>query len=166
MTVFSTQDKNKAMPQKKLLVIGLFSLTVALSGCATDGNYYRSDVYSSSQVNQAQRVNTVEIIAINPAQVAVNNSENSDRARATGAILGAIAGAAIGNHNNHSTSSRVLGGLADGVQLVYRSSDGQVYQSTQVGRICEYKLGSAIMASSRSGETRIQPNNPYGCGKR
>ena len=92
MTVFSTQDKNKAMPQKKLLVIGLFSLTVALSGCATDGNYYRSDVYSSSQVNQAQRVNTVEIIAINPAQVAVNNSENSDRARATGAILGAIAG--------------------------------------------------------------------------
>ena len=180
MTVFSTQDKNKAMPQKKLLVIGLFSLTVALSGCATDGNYYRSDVYSSSQVNQAQRVNTVEII------VAVNNSENSDRARATGAILGAIAGAAIGNHNNHSTSSRVLGGLAggaigglagdavggsgttyvDGVQLVYRSSDGQVYQSTQVGRICEYKLGSAIMASSRSGETRIQPNNPYGCGKR
>ena len=51
MTVFSTQDKNKAMPQKKLLVIGLFSLTVALSGCATDGNYYRSDVYSSSQVN-------------------------------------------------------------------------------------------------------------------
>ena len=146
MTVFSTQDKNKAMPQKKLLVIGLFSLTVALSGCATDGNYYRSDVYSSSQVNQAQRVNTVEIIAINPAQVAVNNSENSDRARATGAILGAIAG--------------------DGVQLVYRSSDGQVYQSTQVGRICEYKLGSAIMASSRSGETRIQPNNPYGCGKR
>ena len=194
MTVFSTQDKNKAMPQKKLLVIGLFSLTVALSGCATDGNYYRSDVYSSSQVNQAQRVNTVEIIAINPAQVAVNNSENSDRARATGAILGAIAGAAIGNHNNHSTSSRVLGGLAggaigglaggaigglagdavggpgttyvDGVQLVYRSSDGQIYQSTQVGRICEYKLGSAIMASSRSGETRIQPNNPYGCGKR
>ena len=178
MTVFSTQDKNKAMPQKKLLVIGLFSLTVALSGCATDGNYYRSDVYSSSQVNQAQRVNTVEIIAVNPAQVAVNNSENSDRARATGAILGAIAGAAIGNHNNHSTSSRVLGGLAgdavggsgttyvDGVQLVYRSSDGQVYQSTQVGRICEYKLGSAIMASSRSGETRIQPNNPYGCGKR
>ena len=88
--------------------------------------------------------------------------------------------------DSHSTSSRVLGGLAggaigglagdavggsgttyvDGVQLVYRSSDGQVYQSTQVGRICEYKLGSAIMASSRSGETRIQPNNPYGCGKR
>ena len=154
MTVFSTQDKNKAMPQKKLLVIGLFSLTVALSGCATDGNYYRSDVYSSSQVNQAQRVNTVEIIAINPAQVAVNNSENSDRARAA---IGGLAGDAVGGSGTT---------YVDGVQLVYRSSDGQVYQSTQVGRICEYKLGSAIMASSRSGETRIQPNNPYGCGKR
>lgn len=174
------------MTQKKLLVIGLFGLTAALGGCATDGNYYRSDVYSSSQVNQAQEVNTVEVIAINPAQVAVNNSESADRARAAGAILGAIAGAAIGNHNNHSTSSRVLGGLAggaigglagdavggdgttyvDGVQLVYRTAGGRVYQSTQVGRLCEFKLGTAIMASSRSGETRIQPNNPYGCGRR
>lgn len=186
MTVFSTQDKNKAMPQKKLLVIGLFSLTVALSGCATDGNYYRSDVYSSSQVNQAQRVNTVEIIAINPAQVAVNNSENSDRARATAPSSGAIGRRRHRQSQQPLDLVRVLGGLAggaigglagdavggsgttyvDGVQLVYRSSDGQVYQSTQVGRICEYKLGSAIMASSRSGETRIQPNNPYGCGKR
>lgn len=176
------------MPQKKLLVIGLFSLTVALSGCATDGNYYRSDVYSSSQVNQAQRVNTVEIIAINPAQVAVNNSENSDRARATGAILGAIAGAAIGNHNNHSTSSRVLGGLAggaigglagdavggsgttyvDGVQLVYRSSDGQVYQSTQVGRSANTssappswpRLAAARPASSRTTRTAAASADP------
>lgn len=158
MTVFSTQDKNKAMPQKKLLVIGLFSLTVALSGCATDGNYYRSDVYSSSQVNQAQRVNTVEIIAINPAQVAVNNSENSDRARATApssARSPAPPSATTTTTRPRPASSAALpagaiGGLAgdavggsgttyvDGVQLVYRSSDGQVYQSTQVGRICEY----------------------------
>ena len=192
MTVFSTQDKNKAMPQRKRLVIGLFSLTVALSGCATDGNYYRSDVYSSSQVNQAQRVNTVEIIAINPAQVAVNNSENSDRARATGAILGAIAGAAIGNHNNHSTSSRVLGGLAGGAigglarrrpsaAPARRYVDGACSSSTRSsdGRVLPVRARSAASRKNTelgsdhhglvhlaSGETRIQPNNPYGCGKR
>lgn len=175
------------MTQKKFLIFALCGTMAVLSGCASDGNYYRSDVYSSSQVNQAQAVKTVELIAINPAQVAVNNDENTERGRVTGAILGAIAGAAIGNHNNHSTSSRVLGGLAggalgglagdavagatgtsyvDGVQLVYRTSNGRVYQSTQVGRICEYKLGTAIMASSYNGETRIQPNNPYGCAKR
>ncbi len=184
-------------------------------------------------VNQAQEVKTVEIIAINPAQVAVSNAESGDRARAAGAILGAIAGAAIGNHNNHSTSSRVLGGLAggaiggsnaesgdraraagailgaiagaaignhnnhstssrvlgglaggaiggmvgdaatgatgtayvDGVQLVYRAPNGKIYQSAQVGRLCEFKTGPAVMVSPRANETRIQPNNPYGCAR-
>lgn len=173
--------------QNKLLVAAICGMTVALAGCASDGNRYRSDVYSAGMVNQAQEVKTVEIIAINPAQVAVSNAESADRARAAGAIIGAIAGAAIGNHNNHSTSSRVLGGLAggavggmvgdaasgasgtayvDGVQLVYRASNGKIYQSAQVGRLCEFRTGAAVMVSPRAGETRIQPNNPYGCAKR
>ncbi len=59
------------MMQKKLLMIALCGVTFALSGCATDGNRYRSDVYTAGMVNQAQEVKTVEIIAINPAQVAV-----------------------------------------------------------------------------------------------
>ena len=114
----------------------------------------------------------------------VDNSDNRRDSQAVGAILGAIAGAAIGNHGNHSTSSRVLGGLAggavggiagsalsdrqeyvNGVQLVYRLPDGRMMQSTQVGEMCEFRTGTAIMASGRSGETRIQPNNPYGCNR-
>ena len=175
------------MFHKPLITAAVCAAALALSGCASDGNLYRSDVYTAGQVNQKQEVKTVEIISITPAQVAVSNTENRDRAQMTGAILGAIAGAAIGNHNNHSTSSRVMGGLAggalgglagdavggssrtnyvDGVQLVYRTSGGKVYQSAQVGRLCEYKMGTAIMVSARSGETRIQPNNPYGCAKR
>jgi len=104
----------------------------------------------------------------------------------TGAILGAIAGAAIGNHNNHSTSARVMGGLAggavgglagdavggssstsytDGVQIVFRTASGKVLQSAQVGRPCEFKTGTAVMVSPTPNEARIQPNNPYGCGR-
>lgn len=175
------------MMQKKLLTVAFCGLTFALSGCATDGNRYRSDVYSAGMVNQAQEVKTVEIIAINPAQVAVSNAEAAQRARTAGAIIGAIAGAAIGNHGNHSTSSRVLGGLAggaiggmvgdastgatntayvDGVQLVYRAPNGKIYQSAQVGQLCEFKTGPAVMVSPRANETRIQPNNPYGCARR
>lgn len=141
--------------QKKsaLAALGAAIGALMLSGCANDGTAYRADTYSVSQVNQMQEVRTVEIIAINPARVAVPNSDNRETARVAGALLGAIAGAAIGNHNNHSTSSRVLGGLAggavggmagdaigggnstsytDGVQLVYRTLDGRMYQSSQV----------------------------------
>ena len=91
------------------------ALTAALlAGCATDGSMYRSDVYTAGQVNQMQEVRTVEIIAVQSARVAVGNTEDRTDARNIGMILGAIAGAAIGNHNNHSTSARVMGGMAGG----------------------------------------------------
>lgn len=97
---------------------------------------------------------------------------------------GAIAGAAIGSHNNHDTASRVLGGLAggavgniaggavggdrtsyvDGVQLTFRYNN-KLYNSAQVGRVCEFKPGLAVMISTTPTETRIQPNNPGGCGQ-
>lgn len=140
--------------QKKVSVIALsLAAALALAGCANDGTRYRADTYYAGQVNQVQEVNTVQIIAVNAARVAVPNDDNRDTARMTGAILGAIAGAAIGNHNNHSTSSRVMGGLAggavgglagdavggssstsytDGVQIVFRTASGKVLQSAQV----------------------------------
>ena len=157
---------------------------LVLSGCANDGRYYRSDTYQASGVNQAQQVRTVEILAIGTARVAVSNSDNRSDAKAIGTIIGAIAGAAIGSHNNHDTTSRVLGGLAggavgniaggavagyrtsyvDGVQLTFRYNN-KLYNSAQVGRICEFKPGLAVMISTTPTETRIQPNNPGGCGQ-
>jgi outer membrane lipoprotein SlyB len=181
------------MIQKKLLAAVCGSAALLLAGCngqgglyQNDGNMYRADVYNANSVNRVQEVNTVTIVAVNPAQVAVDNSDNRRTATTVGAVLGGIAGVAIGNHDHHSTSSRVLGGVggaalgglagsaiagnsstayANGVQIVYRAPDGKTYQSAQVGRICEYKLGEATVVSSESGETRIQPNNPGGCGQ-
>ena len=162
------------------------ALTVALlAGCVTDGSMYRSDVYTAGQVNQMQEVRTVEIIAVQSARVAVGNTEDRTDARNIGMILGAIAGAAIGNHNNHSTSARVMGGLAggalggiagqsvggnrqelvNGVQITFRDGN-KLYNSAQVGQVCEFKTGTAIMVSQSPTETRIQPNNPYGCPKK
>lgn len=162
------------------------ALTAALlAGCAIDGSMYRSDVYTAGQVNQMQEVRTVEIIAVQSARVAVGNTEDRTDARNIGMILGAIAGAAIGNHNNHSTSARVMGGLAggalggiagqsvggnrqelvNGVQITFRDGN-KLYNSAQVGQVCEFKTGTAIMVSQSPTETRIQPNNPYGCPKK
>ncbi len=178
---------SEPMKSKSLISVLTLSALVALSGCAMeDGSRYRSDVYSANSVNRVQAVETIEIVYMAPAQVAVNVSRDRDQAKTVGMILGAIAGAAIGNHGHHSTSSRVMGGLAggalgnlaggavgdstaqefvDGVQLTYRGKDGRLYQSAQVGNLCEYRLGSAILVAPSQGESRIQPNNPGGCGK-
>lgn len=170
---------------KKLALIASIS-ALALAGCANDGLYYRSDTYAAQGVNQAQEVRTVEILSIGAAKVAVPNNESRRDSEKIGMLLGAIAGAAIGSHNNHDTSSRVLGGLAgaavgnmagsavagndstsyvDGVQITFRYKN-KLFNSAQVGLPCEYKLGTAIMVSTSPTETRIQPNNPYGCPRK
>ncbi|HIR21274.1 MAG TPA: glycine zipper 2TM domain-containing protein [Candidatus Aphodousia faecalis] len=168
----------------KKIALAAAVAALVLSGCANDGRYYRSDTYAATSVNQAQQVRTVEILSIGNAQVAVSNTDNRSDAKTIGTILGAIAGAAIGSHNNHDTASRVLGGLAggavgniaggavggdrtsyvDGVQLTFRYNN-KLYNSAQVGRVCEFKPGLAVMISTTPTETRIQPNNPGGCGQ-
>lgn len=172
--------------KKSLTSLAIVAAAAALlAGCANDGTNYRSDTYTTAQVNQAQEVKTVEIISVIPARVVVDNDENSDTARNVGALLGAVGGALLGGMHDHDTSSRVtgavMGGVAggvagqaaggmhsttqvDGVQITFRDGD-KVFNSAQVGKPCEYRLGTAIMVSPRPNETRIQPNNVGGCGK-
>ena len=143
------------MIKTKLLVpaVALF----ALAGCQTNGDMYRSDVYGSNQVNQAQQVQTVEIIAIQPARVAVNNQSDRNVSQMVGTALGGILGAVIGNQAASPQNS-----LVDGVQLTFKMN-GRIFNSAQVGQMCEFKYGPAIMTSTGPTSTRIQPNNPYGC---
>ena len=54
--------------------------------------------------------------------------------------------------------------LVDGVQLTFKLN-GRIFNSAQVGQVCEFKYGPAIMISTGPTSTRIQPNNPYGCPK-
>ena len=162
----------------KIAAAAALSAVFLLGGCASDGTYYRADTYTANQVNRVQEVNTVEIIAINAARVAVPNSSNRETAQIAGAILGAIAGAAIGNHNNHSTSARVMGGLAGGAvgglaggavggdSTTYTDGVQIIYKTSQVGQPCEFKTGTAILVAPTPSEARIQPNNPYGCPRK
>ena len=60
------------MFKKTLLCASTLAFTLAMTGCVVeDGNRYRSDVYSANAVNRVQAVETVEIVYISPAQVAV-----------------------------------------------------------------------------------------------
>ena len=156
---------------KKLLLPAMLVSAALATGCASDGSLYRSDVYTAPMVNQAQEVKTVEIIAVVPARVAVTNSDNRTDARNVGMLLGAIAGAVIANQGSHSTSNKIAGGLAGGAigGLAGQAAGGgrqELVNGAQVGQVCEFKTGTAIMVSPSPNETRIQPNNPYGCPRK
>ena len=156
---------------KKIVMSAVAASLVLLSGCQSTGDTYRADTYYAGSVNQAQEVKTVQIVAILPARVAVPNRDDRSQAQAVGAVLGAgrsdrmiggvagglagmtLAGAGSGNEN-----------LVDGVQITFRYDD-KLFNSAQVGRVCEFKPGTAIMVSPSPNETRIQPNNPGGCPK-
>ncbi len=71
---------------------------------------------------------------------------------AIGAALGAAGSSAASPQNS----------LVDGVQLTFKMN-GRIFNSAQVGQMCEFKYGPAIMTSTGPTSTRIQPNNPYGC---
>ena len=167
---------------KKLMMPVLLGAAVILSGCTADGSLYRSDTFSTQEVNRLQQVKLVEIVELAPARIKVNNRNERRESAEYGALLGAVAGVAIGRKAGHSSTSKVIGGLTgaavgsmagkqlsgkdqhivDGVQITF-NYEGKTYSSTQVGLICEYRLGPARLVAATATETRIQPNNPYGC---
>lgn len=154
----------------------VFVLGAMAAGCATPGQENQANVYDASQVNQRQAVKTVNILAVFPAKVKVSNEKNKQTAQIVGGVLGALAGGVIGNNVGSpgalkSVAGGAVGGaagvaagslvpgetLVDGVSLTY-DDGGQTFNSTQVGKKCEFVLGKAVMFSTDGNETRIQPN--------
>jgi outer membrane lipoprotein SlyB len=160
----------------------LAASAVVFADCQATGEQYRSDVYAANQVNQAQQVQTVELLAIQPAKIAVDNSSDQTTSQVVGGVIGGILGAVIGNAvDHHGSAGTNLGAVAGvalgaaaggqvsggqsfvpGVQLTFKIN-GRIFNSAQVGQICEYRPGPALMVSTSPTSTRIQPNNPGGC---
>jgi outer membrane lipoprotein SlyB len=149
---------------------------LALAGCATPGAENQANVYDASQVNQAQEVKTVNILAIFPAKVKVNNARNKQSAQIAGGVLGALAGGVLANNiGRHGWGNSFAGGavggatgvaagslvpgevLVDGVSVTYEQ-DGRTLNSTEVGEACQFSPGKAVLFSTDGKETRIQPN--------
>lgn len=152
---------------------------LTISGCAAPGQQHRANVYKAGQVNQMQEAKMVNILAVLPAQIEVDNSEQKKQAQIAGAFIGAIlGGAATGNNKKKlvkadPAAGAIVGGVAgaaagslvadtvlvDGVSITYTlAGQSKPLNSAQVGRVCEYKIGSSVMISTGPNETRIQPN--------
>jgi outer membrane lipoprotein SlyB len=163
--------------KKVAVCVALVSL---LSACAT-GEQYQANVYKAGQTNQAQSVRPVTILGVQAAKIEVDNTKAKQAAMIGGALLGAVAGGVIGNTTTHSSRTgtavgTVAGGatgaaagslvndttLVDGVSITFKDGTNMM-SSAQVGKLCEFQAGDAIMISTKNNETRIQPNNPSGC---
>ncbi|MBV9249299.1 MAG: hypothetical protein JO227_08660 [Acetobacteraceae bacterium] len=151
---------------------------LSLAACAQPGTEAGANVYSEAQVNTRQQAGVVNILAVMPAKVQVSNAQNQRAAEVAGGLLGAVAGAALGGglaHHNTLAAGTIgaAGGglfgaaagslvpaqvLIDGVSITYEDH-GSTFSSAQVGRSCEFVPGRAVMISTTSAETRIQPNN-------
>jgi outer membrane lipoprotein SlyB len=150
--------------------------SVFLTACQPPGQDLGANVYQANQVNTVQQAKVVTILAVMPAKVAADNTQEKKGAEVAGALLGAIGGGVLGNsfagHNAAGTTVGVIGGglagsavgslvpdkvLIDGVSVTY-DDHGQTLNSAQVGQLCEYVPGKAIVVSTSPTETRIQPN--------
>lgn len=148
-------------------------LSMLLTACAVDSESLGADVYDSTQLNTRQEAKAINIISVLPAKVAISNRSNKELSQTAGALLGAVAGAVIGSQNG--TAGALAGGVAgatvggasgsmvkdkvliEGVSLTYREGS-KIYTSTQAGKKCQFKPGSALMITTKANETRIQPN--------
>ena len=103
-TIWQNKKKEPAMRIISSLLIA--GLTVA---CVDPGASHKANVFKAGQVNQRQEVKTVNILAVQPAQVEVSNKRNREIAEGVGLLLGAVLGAAIGESNNRGSQGAVLG---------------------------------------------------------
>ncbi|TWI57497.1 outer membrane lipoprotein SlyB [Pseudomonas duriflava] len=164
------------MKKNGLALSSMVVALIALAGCQATGENYAANVYKAGQVNARQNAKTVNILAVMPAKIEVDNTQAKQSAQIFGAVLGAVAGGVVG-HNVGSgrapnTAIGAVGGgvvgaaagslvkdttLVDGVSITY-VEEGQTFNSAQVGRSCEFSPGMAVVVSTDANETRIQPN--------
>ncbi len=154
--------------------LGTLATAFLVSACATPGADLGANVYQANQVNSRQEARVVKILLVTPAKVEVDNSRNKKTAEVVGGILGALGGAVIGNNvgrNGSSTIGGIAGGvtgaaagslvsgkvLVNGVSITYQEH-GRTFNSAQVGKLCQFVPGNAVVISTSSTETRIQPN--------
>jgi outer membrane lipoprotein SlyB len=158
----------------KLLLI---SVAVVLAGCQPTGTNLEASVYQVGQANQKQEARVVNILTVLPARIEISNEMTRTPAQPIGGLAGAIEGGGIGNNTaRHSSANVLIGGatggapgalagsgvsdktLVEGVSLTY-AENGKTLSSAQVGKICEFQPGMAIVISSGPNEARLLPNN-------
>jgi outer membrane lipoprotein SlyB len=159
----------------------MVSASLLLFGCQNAGEDMKGNVYKMGQGNVGHEAKVINILALAPAQLEADNSQQKKGAEVLGGLLGAVGGGVAGNKlagNGNRTGGTIIGAagggaggallgsmvsdktLVDGVSITftYEATD-KTDNAGQVGKLCEYKLGKAILVVTGPNQYRIQPNS-------
>ncbi|MBC8945345.1 hypothetical protein [Xenorhabdus indica] len=161
---------------KSLCISAITAFAIIISGCQSNADSFAADVYDTTQLNEKQETKTINIISVLPAKIVVENNTNKQAAQTFGAILGAVAGGVVGYNAGPGSRAGIAAGaigggalgaaagsmvddkvIIEGVSLTYKENT-KIYTSTQVGRTCQFTPGLAVVISTKTNETRVQPN--------
>ncbi|REF28548.1 outer membrane lipoprotein SlyB [Xenorhabdus cabanillasii] len=164
------------MKMKSLCISAITASAIIISGCQSNADSFAADVYDTTQLNEKQETKTINIISVLPAKIVVENNTNQQAAQTFGAILGAVAGGVVGYNAGPGSRAGIAAGaigggalgaaagsmvddkvIVEGVSLTYKENT-KIYTSTQVGRTCQFTPGLAVVISTKTNETRVQPN--------
>jgi outer membrane lipoprotein SlyB len=139
-----------------------FAGIFALSGCATQ---YGPGTVSSSSVGRQQSVQYGTVEGVRGVTI---QNDRRDIGTATGAILGGIAGSALGNGNRANTAGAVAGAVAGGavgnavsattrpgIEITVQLDGGRTIAVVQDGNMDQFRVGDRVQITSDGVTTRV-----------
>ena len=152
------------MRKTALLVAAFSTMTVLLSGCASN---LTGDTYSRDEARRVQTVRTGTIVALRPVQI---EGTKTPIAAATGAVIGGVGGSAIGGGRGSIVTAvigAVAGGLlgsaaesgltkTQGVEITVREDDGSTrayVQQVEPNQV--FRTGERVRIMTVDGTSRV-----------
>ncbi|KMN09006.1 outer membrane lipoprotein [Pseudomonas helleri] len=152
------------MRKTALLVAAISTMTVLLSGCASN---LTGDTYSRDEARRVQTVRTGTIVALRPVQI---EGTKTPIGAATGAVIGGVGGSAIGGGRGSIVTAvigAVAGGLlgsaaesgltkTQGVEITVREDDGSTrayVQQVEPNQV--FRTGERVRIMTVDGTSRV-----------
>ena len=152
------------MRKTALLVAAFSTMTVLLSGCASN---LTGDTYSRDEARRVQTVRTGTIVALRPGQI---EGTKTPIGAATGAVIGGVGGSAIGGGRGSIVTAvigAVAGGLlgsaaesgltkTQGVEITVREDDGSTrayVQQVEPNQV--FRTGERVRIMTVDGTSRV-----------
>ena len=142
--------------------LALATCIASLAGCGTPPS---PQTFNQSEVGRRQTVEMGTVYALRPVTI-----QNDARgvARITGALIGGIAGSAVGGGNRAPAAGAVAGAAAGGamgnaaaagnrpgVEITIDLDSGLTVAVAQEGSVDEFRVGDRVRVSSIGGTTRV-----------
>lgn len=145
---------------RSILALAMMSL---LAACSTAPQ--SSSQFNRSDVGRAQVVQNGQIVSLRAVTI---TNDSRGIATATGAVLGGIAGSAIGGGTRANAAGAVAGGVAGGaignamsgrstpgVEISVRLESGSTIAVVQPGSPNDYRVGDRVRVTSDGRTTRV-----------